>query len=218
MRYSLALTAIAAILSCCISGQSGWELTRDLKDTKDSVSDLVAGCDVRIAALREELTQCKEECVKKIGEYDQTVLRLSLELERSRARELDLWERSMALEEKMLAEKAAVSFLPKATHKLEISGYALGVAGVNGRHTALGEVPVPGITVAVSRDMKSWLGHWVWIEGIGMRKCTDLMDERFKNSMDVLFHDGVQALKWGRAVKPVLYFSSRSFDEFVNQE
>ncbi len=52
--------------------------------------------------------------------------------------------------------------------------------------TAIMEKPVPGWTCAVSRDLAHWLGGRIWIEGVGVRKVNDLMNERFKRRVDIL--------------------------------
>lgn len=52
--------------------------------------------------------------------------------------------------------------------------------------TATMSKPTVGKTVAVSRDLIHWLGGWVYIEGIGVRKVEDLMNNRFSNRIDLL--------------------------------
>ena len=63
---------------------------------------------------------------------------------------------------------------------------------------ALGKRPVIGKDVAVSRDLIYLLGKYVYIEGFGVRKVTDLMNARFKNRIDILVGSKKQARKLGK--------------------
>lgn len=53
-------------------------------------------------------------------------------------------------------------------------------------NTTLMQSPVSGWTVAVSRDLKYLLGKKIYIEGIGVRYVNDLMNSRFKETVDIL--------------------------------
>lgn len=61
-----------------------------------------------------------------------------------------------------------------------------------------GCVVVPGRTVAVSRDMRHLMGKWVHIEGVGKRLVHDVMNARYRQSVDVCMADRVSALEFGR--------------------
>ena len=63
--------------------------------------------------------------------------------------------------------------------------------------TAIMEKPVPGWTVAVSQDLKNWLGKKVYIEGVGVRKVNDLMNKRYSNRIDVCMGERKQSLNFG---------------------
>lgn len=41
-------------------------------------------------------------------------------------------------------------------------------------------------TIAVSPDLRSWLGTFVYVEGFGVRYVNDLTSARFKNRVDIL--------------------------------
>lgn len=63
---------------------------------------------------------------------------------------------------------------------------------------ALGVKPKPGISIAVSRDLKNQLfGKLVYIENMGLRRVDDLMNVRHKNSIDLLMEDNKFAKNWG---------------------
>ena len=64
-------------------------------------------------------------------------------------------------------------------------------------NTALMQEPVVGWTVAVSRDLSYLLGKTVYIEGIGVRYVNDLMNSRFKNTVDVLVPNKSYAMHFG---------------------
>jgi len=63
---------------------------------------------------------------------------------------------------------------------------------------AIGKRPVIGRDVAVSRDLIYLLGKYVYIEGFGVRKVTDLMNPRFKNRVDILVGNKMQARRLGK--------------------
>lgn len=62
---------------------------------------------------------------------------------------------------------------------------------------ALGRKMVVGRDVAVSRDLSWLLGKWVYIKGIGRRYVNDLMNKRYKMSVDVLVGSKKEARKGG---------------------
>ncbi len=55
--------------------------------------------------------------------------------------------------------------------------------------TAVMTTPVPGLTAAVSRDLKGWLGKRVYVKGFGVRLVSDLMHPRHEKSIDLLVED-----------------------------
>ena len=59
------------------------------------------------------------------------------------------------------------------------------------------ESPVPGWTIAVSRDLAGWLGKRVYIEGIGVRRVNDLMNSRYSQRIDILKPTVADAREWG---------------------
>ena len=63
--------------------------------------------------------------------------------------------------------------------------------------TAIMEPPVPGWTVAVSRDMQHMLGARVYIEGIGVRRVNDLMNPRYNRRVDLLVPTVAEAKQVG---------------------
>lgn len=64
-------------------------------------------------------------------------------------------------------------------------------------NTATMSKPVPGYTVAVSRDKLHLLGRRIWVEGMGVYEVTDLMNSRFENRIDVLMGDKRTAKEFG---------------------
>ena len=63
--------------------------------------------------------------------------------------------------------------------------------------TAIMEPPVPGWTVAVSHDLKHWLGKTVYIYGLGVRRVNDLMNVRYENAIDILVGTVPEARRFG---------------------
>lgn len=64
--------------------------------------------------------------------------------------------------------------------------------------TALGLKPRPGLSVGVSRDLLHWLGKYVYVEGVGVRRVTDLMAARHRQSVDLLVPTKNEARRFGR--------------------
>ena len=58
---------------------------------------------------------------------------------------------------------------------------------------------VIGHTVAVSRDLRSWMGTFIYIEGYGVRYVNDLMHSRFKNRIDLLVETKDEAFEIGKS-------------------
>ena len=64
-------------------------------------------------------------------------------------------------------------------------------------NTAIMEIPRPGGTVAVSRDLKYMLGKDVYIAGLGVRRVNDLMGSGYKGRMDIVMGSKEEARVWG---------------------
>lgn len=64
-------------------------------------------------------------------------------------------------------------------------------------NTATMSKPVPGYTVAVSRDKLHLLGKKIWVEGMGVYEVTDLMNSRFSNRIDILVGSKETAKEFG---------------------
>ena len=71
--------------------------------------------------------------------------------------------------------------------------------------TAIMTKPKVGRTIAVSHDLICWLGGWVYISGVGIRKVEDLMNERFTMKMDLLVGSVSEATKWGEQEHRVVF-------------
>jgi len=71
--------------------------------------------------------------------------------------------------------------------------------------TAIMTKPKVGRTIAVSHDLIHWLGGWVYISGVGIRKVEDLMNERFTMKMDLLVGSVSEAMKWGEQERRVVF-------------
>lgn len=85
------------------------------------------------------------------------------------------------------------------THLLRLSAYTARPEETNEdvENTAIMQKPRPGWTVAVSHDLRGWLGKRVYVEGFGVRFVGDLMSSRFTRSIDVLVADVDEALAIG---------------------
>jgi len=72
-------------------------------------------------------------------------------------------------------------------------------------HTATLEKPIAGWTCAVSRDLIHWLGGRIYIKGIGVRRVNDLMNARFKKSIDIFYGSLKDAKKFGKQKQIIIY-------------
>lgn len=72
--------------------------------------------------------------------------------------------------------------------------------------TALMQEPVSGKTVAVSHDLKRFLGAKVYIEGHGIRVVNDLMNKRFTKRIDIFVGTKEQARNIGKSVKTAVFY------------
>lgn len=81
------------------------------------------------------------------------------------------------------------------THRLRLTAYTASPRECDEdvRNTAIMQPPKPGWTVAVSRDLKGWLGKRVYIEGFGIRLVNDLMHPRHVQAVDILVGNVAQA-------------------------
>ncbi len=65
-------------------------------------------------------------------------------------------------------------------------------------NTAIMETPMPGQSIAVSRDLQFMLGKRVYIPGYGVRRVNDLMNSRYEKSIDILVSSVSEARKIGK--------------------
>jgi len=64
--------------------------------------------------------------------------------------------------------------------------------------TAILEKPVQGWTVGVSPDLLKFLGDQVYIEGQGVYRVEDRMNDRFRERVDIFFSDTEMAMSFGK--------------------
>ncbi len=85
------------------------------------------------------------------------------------------------------------------THRLRLTAYTARPEETNEdvENTAIMQTPRPGWTVAVSHDLRGWLGKRVYVEGFGIRFVGDLMNARYAKSIDILVADVEEALAIG---------------------
>lgn len=85
------------------------------------------------------------------------------------------------------------------TYKLRLTAYTARPEETNEdeENTAIMQYPRPGWTVAVSRDLRGWLGKRVYVEGFGVRFVGDLMHPRHVQSIDILVGEVAEALAIG---------------------
>lgn len=69
--------------------------------------------------------------------------------------------------------------------------------------TATMSKPVPGQTIAVSRDKSFMLGKVVYIEGLGTWYVNDLLHPRYKNQLDMVVLNKEIAMAWGKRTRRV---------------
>jgi 3D (Asp-Asp-Asp) domain-containing protein len=72
-------------------------------------------------------------------------------------------------------------------------------------NTALMEKPRPGGTCAVSHDLLRFLGDDVYIKGFGMWEVNDLMNKRYKQSIDLCVGSKKKAREIGRTQREVVF-------------
>lgn len=81
--------------------------------------------------------------------------------------------------------------VPPGVYNVRVTAYA------KGDKTALGTTPIPGKTVAVSRDLLHLLGKRVYVSGYGVFKVEDLMNERFERRIDLFSRSVEKAIDFG---------------------
>lgn len=91
--------------------------------------------------------------------------------------------------------------------EVEITGYYPWAGGINSDGnpdiTATMNKPIPGKTIAISRDLvrKGWLNHWIYIEGVGIRFADDVMGKDIKGpAIDILASSLDHANEIGRSI------------------
>jgi 3D (Asp-Asp-Asp) domain-containing protein len=102
--------------------------------------------------------------------------------------------------EEILVLKAILEAYHKAnTHYLRLSAYTARKEECNDdiENTAIMQRPKAGWTVAVSRDLRGWLGKRVYVEGFGVRMVSDLMNPRHAKSIDILVPEASEAMEIG---------------------
>lgn len=72
--------------------------------------------------------------------------------------------------------------------------------------TALMERPVVGGTVAVSHDLKRYLGNKVYISGHGVFRVNDLMNKRYSKRIDLFVKDRQTAINFGKKEDVLVVF------------
>ncbi|SDB60099.1 3D (Asp-Asp-Asp) domain-containing protein [Desulfonatronum thiosulfatophilum] len=104
-----------------------------------------------------------------------------------------------ALEEIEELKNVLAGYKEANTHRLRLSAYTARPEETNDdvEHTAIMQTPRPGWTVAVSHDLRGWLGKRVYIEGFGVRMVSDLMNARYTRSIDILVPDVEMAMSIG---------------------
>lgn len=152
------------------------------------------------------LAHASVEAVRAAGE---TARRDALEAAaRAQAREAEAEAKAAELERVVSAQRAEIERLAGELgktdlykkHRLQVSAYTASrrECDATPEVTALNLKPVVGRSVGVSRDLKHWLGKWVYIEGFGVRQVTDLMNPRYVQSVDLLVGTEREARKVGR--------------------
>lgn len=70
--------------------------------------------------------------------------------------------------------------------------------------TAINTKPIPGHTVAVSRDLSYMLGKEIWIEGLGVWHVNDVMNKRYDSRIDIVVKNKEIAKAWGKRERRVV--------------
>jgi len=109
--------------------------------------------------------------------------------------------------EKEMEKPVVVQLAPIQEALITITAYTARKEECNKdpHRTAIMTKPKVGRTIAVSHDLIHWLGGWVYISGVGIRKVEDLMNERFTMKMDLLVDSVSEATKWGIQERRVIF-------------
>lgn len=94
-----------------------------------------------------------------------------------------------------------VKHINKSAIKVNISMYTISAdeTDSNPYETATGDEAIPGKTCAVSRDMRHLLGEHIYVSRLGKDLLVnDIMNKRFKKSIDVVVYTKKKAIKFGR--------------------
>lgn len=104
-----------------------------------------------------------------------------------------------AQDEILVLKSIIAAYRHANTRQLRLSAYTASPEEGNNdeENTAIMQAPKPGWTVAVSPDLRGWLGKRVYIDGYGVRLVNDLMNPRYRKSIDILVEDVQQALEIG---------------------
>lgn len=85
---------------------------------------------------------------------------------------------------------------------LMITAYHPGQGGSNGIG-AMGHEVRPGLTAAVSRDMRDLLGQEIHVDGVGWVFIQDLTGPDARRTIDLCVEDEATAREWGRRERVV---------------
>ena len=110
-------------------------------------------------------------------------------------------ETSLSLQEKFnndLINKININRIN--TYFLTLTAYTLTKEECNKdlKNTAIMQKPIAGYTCAVSQDLLKLLGRKIYIKGFGVFYVNDLMNKRFKNSIDILVGNKKTAFNIGK--------------------
>jgi len=102
-------------------------------------------------------------------------------------------------------ELALIGVLITKNQKVTVTGYHPPSKGINSdkspETTALMQAPIPGGSVAISRELHQlgWLGKKIYIEGYGVFKANDLMGKSTKGKhIDICMESKKEAMRIGK--------------------
>lgn len=129
-----------------------------------------------------------------LAEYGKREVSLKQELNEVKEKNADLEFRIAVAESRLLEKNKEISTLKNVVEssfsgvrKVNLTAYTLSKDECSASLVPyLGDEAKPGETVGVSRDLKSWLGRYVYIDGFGVRRVNDLMAPHKKNQIDIL--------------------------------
>ena len=97
---------------------------------------------------------------------------------------------------KAFALATLLSLLPIPAHALMVKVTAFVARGHE--QTSFGTRPIPGYTVAVSRDLRHLVGRKIYIKGIGSRYVESVTHKRLRKTVDLLVSSLSEAKRFGR--------------------